>query len=324
MPEAPQREPLIPRLHFQPELPQLGARDPVRAAFMQPVADTDVKSVGLTTRKIRESWQRAPGDLKLLATVIPLILLLTLNAAGPRLYTKPVAVGAPAIKTSSNSAAENVLMREWHGLRRSIAQRAGFDYVEDFRSGLDAWTLGSKSGVNWSYDNVGFVRPGALALYRPALHTADCEIRFTGQIEQKALGFVFRAVDSRNYEAVRFVVTNPALVPEIHIIRYAVVNGREGPKTEKPLPTTIGDSTSFTVRAIVRGNDFTLMVQGKVADSWADERLKTGSIGFFCRKGESARVWGVSVAHQDDTLGRICAYIAPERVNGKTGVDGNE
>ena len=57
-----------------------------------------------------------------------------------------------------------------------------------------------------------------------------------------------------------------------------------------------------------------LMIPDKVADFWTDDRLKTGGIGFFCGKGEQARLRYVDVSYQNDTLGRFCAFIASDSV----------
>jgi hypothetical protein len=97
------------------------------------------------------------------------------------------------------------------------------------------------------------------------------------------------------------------------------LKGREGPKADKVLPMHLGGDTFFTVHLVVRGNDFTLMIQDKMADFWTDDRLRTGGIGFFCGKGESACLRRVEVTHQNDTLGRFCAFLAPERAESNNG-----
>jgi len=270
--------------------------------------------IDLAGQKLREIWRKAPGDLKLIAMVVPMMLLLTLNAAGPRLYTKPV-----AIKAASQAMRDGILTRQWHAIRKTIARRAGFDYTDDFRAGLDAWTPASGSERKWSYDNMGFVRPGALALLRPTLRLTDYRVEFIGRFEQKAVAFVFRAVDAANYQAVKLVMTKLRPLPEVHLVRYTVLEGREGPRSDKLLPMNLASDAFFTVHLDVRGSDFTLMVQEKMADFWSDDRLKTGGIGFFCAKGESSCLRRVEVSYQNDTLGRLCAFIASEGVDSNDG-----
>jgi hypothetical protein len=275
--------------------------------------------IDLSRLKLREIWQNMPSDLKIIALVIPMILLLTLNAAGPKLYTIPVAIKA---KASPEPVLDGMLTRQWSSFRKSISSRAGVHYTDDFRSGLDAWTVGA-SEAKWSYDSMGFVRPGALALFKPTLSLTDYEVEFLARIEQKGLGFVFRAADAGNYQAVRFVVTKAGPLPEVHVVRYTVLNGHETSRSEKPLPFSLSLDTFFTVHLSLRGDDFTLMVQDKMADFWSDSRLKTGGIGFLCGKGESAHVRSVEVSHQNDTLGRFCAYIASAGVDSTMAVEGD-
>ena len=270
--------------------------------------------IDLSSQKLREIWRNAPGDLKIIGMVIPMILLLTLNAACPRLYTGPV-----SIKASAQPNLDSVFSRKWQAFRKTIAQRAGVDLVDDFRSGLDAWTLGAGLDAKWSYDRMGFVRPGSLALFRPTIGLTDYDVDFIARIEQKGLGFVFRASGVKNYQAVKLVITHAGPLPDVRVIHYTVVNGRETGRSDKPLPIQLAADSFFEVHIEVRGNDFTLMVQDKMADFWSDSRLKTGGVGFFCGKGESARVRRVEVTHQNDALGRFCAYIASDSEDNNNG-----
>jgi len=44
---------------------------------------------------------------------------------------------------------------------------------------------------------------------------------------------------------------------------------------------------------------------------YKDDTLKSGGVGLFRARGEKARVRWISVMHQYDLLGRLCALIAP-------------
>ena len=307
-------QPVIPKLDFIPARLERTVVDVPPLTLEEAILPTRRHPIDLSTQKLREIWRNAPGDLKLIAMVIPMILLLTLNAAGPKLYTKPV-----AIKAAAQPIFDGILTRQWHSIRQSIARRAGVDYLDDFHSGLDAWQSSSGSEMRWSYDNMGFVRPGALALFRPTMQLADYQVQFTGRFEQRAMGFVFRAVNAANYQAVKLVLAKTGPLPEVHLVRYTVLNGREGPRSDKLLPINLTSDAFFNVRLDVHGSDFTLMVEEKMADFWSDERLKTGGIGFFCAKGESACLRRVEVSYQNDTLGRMCAFIASESLDGYNG-----
>jgi hypothetical protein len=303
----------LPRLNIPVLRPRRPRQQEIEAPVLQARAD-GVLHIDLSRQRLREVWRNAPGDLKIIAMVIPMILLLTLNAAGPRLYTTPVAVRA-----SAQPNLDGVFARHWTSIRKSIAQRAGVDFSDDFRAGLDAWTLGGGREAGWSYDSMGFVRPGTLALYRPTIPLVDYDFDFIARIEQKGVGFVFRAADTANYQAVRLVVTHSGPLPDIKLVRYAVVGGRETARAEKPLPLRLAPDAFFNVHVQVRGSDFTLMVQDRMADFWSDDRLKTGGVGFFCGKGESARVRRVEVSHQNDPLGRFCAYIVSDGIENNNG-----
>src|SRR5258708_2577333 len=104
--------PLIPKLGIELARPGREPRqDPVRTHSDSVARDS--MAIDLSTQRLREIWRRAPGDLKLIAMVIPMILLLTLNAAGPRLYTKPI-----AIKLASQPMFDGLLSRQWNAIRK--------------------------------------------------------------------------------------------------------------------------------------------------------------------------------------------------------------
>jgi hypothetical protein len=75
----------------------------------------------------------------------------------------------------------------------------------------------------------------------------------------------------------------------------------------------------YRIQVIVRGGDFTVLTQGQVVDFWSDNRLRHGGVGFFCNRGEHARLSWVEVSHQYDALGRLCAYLAPYGFEGRNG-----
>jgi len=306
--------PLIPKLTF--ELARTGKPRPMDEVSDSPSEDTPEKpdslSFDLSTQRLREIWRRAPSDLKLIAMVIPMILLLTLNAAGPRLYTKPI-----AIKLASQPMFDGLLSRQWNAIRRTIAKRAGFDYTDDFHSGLDKWTFNGP--VTWGYDSMGFIRPTGLGLFKPTMRASDYHVEFTTRVDDHGIGFAFRATDASNYQAFRLVMTRGGASPEWHLVRYTVLGGRETSRIDKRLPVSPPPEKFFNVTLEVTGKDFTLMVLDKVADFWSDDRLKTGGIGFFCGKGEQARVRHVEVTYQNDALGRFCAFIGSDNTDNNDG-----
>jgi hypothetical protein len=108
-------------------------------------------------------------------------------------------------------------------------------------------------------------------------------------------------------------------MPQTEIVRYPVIDGHEGKHVVKPLPLTIRPDSMFRGRILANGDEFTLIIQDEVVDLWSDARLRRGGVGFFCQRGDDARLRWVEITHHDDTLGRLCALIAPYNVTGTNG-----
>ena len=207
----------------------------------------------------------------------------------------------------------------WNTLNKNILDRAAIAYTDDFRSGLDGWESRSNLTTRWSYDASGFVQPGPLAVFRPTVELTDYRFEFLGEIDQKGMGCAFRASNLDNYYAVKFLVVRPGPLPEVHVVRYAVIGGKEGPRVEKPLPFTARADMLYRIRVDVSGSDFAIRAQDQIVDFWSDDRIPRGGVGLFCGRGEKARVRWLEVSHQYDTLGRLCAYLAPYGFEGRNG-----
>ena len=214
---------------------------------------------------------------------------------------------------------QKVVEDHWKNLNQTISDRAAVSYADDFRSGLDAWESRSNLTRSWSYDASGFVRPGPLAVFKPTVDLTDYRFEFLAEIDQKALGWAFRAADLNNYYATKFVVVKPGALPLVRMVRYVVIDGKERSRVEKPLPLTVRADMLYRIQVKVQGSDFTIMAQGQVVDFWSDNRLRQGGVGFFCNRGERARLRWVEVSHQYDALGRLCAYLAPYGIEGRNG-----
>ena len=206
----------------------------------------------------------------------------------------------------------------WEQMRKDIASRAAIDMVDDFRSGLDSWSS-PRRNLGWSYDQVGFIRPTGLAIYDPSLKLTDYSFEFLGELRNKGIGVAVRATDMNNYYAVRLAVVRPGPIPLMEVVRYPVIHGHEGRHSVKPLPVTIRPDSLFRARILTDGDEFTLMVEDQIVDFWSDARFRTGGVGFFCLRGDDARLRWVEITHHDDTLGRLCALIAPYNVTAANG-----
>ncbi len=196
-----------------------------------------------------------------------------------------------------------------------LRERAAVELQDDFRSGLSQWTGPAGWANSWTYDNSGFARPGRLALLAGSMPLSDYRLEFLAQIDRKAVAWVFRAADSRNYYVCKLVEAKRGTGSAYSIVRYAVIGGRERLRMQLPLPVTAAAKTMFRVRQEIRGDQFTTYLDGRVIDTWSDSSLTHGGFGFFADPGEAAYIRWVNVAYQDDALGRLCAYLVPRKHN---------
>jgi hypothetical protein len=139
-------------------------------------------------------------------------------------------------------------------------------------------------------DAAGIRRGRQLTLYRPSKGLSDYQMQFTGQIESKALGWVFRAADTMNYYGMKIENDKPG---SVLYTRFAVVDGRGSSMTQKPLPIQARADTAYSVRLEVSGPRFSVYIQGEPVDLWTDNRLKTGAVGFMSEADESGRTSSV-------------------------------
>jgi len=215
-------------------------------------------------------------------------------------------VWAGVHRLDHSAAARNAQGDMWS----RIHLRAAVEIQDDFRSGLSQWAGGPDWAKSWSYDAIGFARPGRLALLSPSLPLSDYRLEFAAQVERKAVGWVFRASDAHNYYATKLIESKQGAVPAFFIVRYAVIGGREQQKVQLPLPVTPSVKTMLHVRQEIRGDQFTTYLDGHVMDTWSDAALPRGGVGFFADAGESAYIRWIEVVHNDDALGRLCSYLA--------------
>lgn len=184
-------------------------------------------------------------------------------------------------------------------LKIIIPENSPVKIHEDFSEGVRGW-IGARAG-EWDSAK-GQMRPNGLKIWKPSVRLADYRMEFEGQIEKNAMSWAFRAPDLRNYYAAKIVVRNTGSLPTADIIRYAVLNGNEQDRLRLPLPISIRPDTLYHVQMSVRGNLFTTKVNGQIVDSWTDNRLKRGGVGFFSEKGESSAIHWVDVREERDGI----------------------
>ena len=288
--EAPSRAALISKFQVH-----LGARPRLRVIApdfpaAEPANLPQAGQVARVPRRKKISWRSAPLWQRRFAIVVPAVALAVTGAF-------QLATSAPGREAR-------------RAVRSRIEQRATIEFQDDFRSGLSHWTGATDWAKTWSYDPAGFVRPGRLALLDGTRSLTDYRFEFSAEIGRKAVGWVFRATDSRSYYATKLIETKRGSQSEFFIVRYAVIGGREQSKRQMPLPLSGSMKSLHRVREEVRGDAFTTYVDGQVVDTWADSSLASGGVGFFSDAGEIAYIRSVDVVYQDDLLGRLCSYLS--------------
>lgn len=198
----------------------------------------------------------------------------------------------------------------WTSVRRAISSRAAIEFEDDFRSGLSAWEGTGESSRSWAYDRNGFLHPGKLMLWRPSLGLRNYNLEFTIQMSRGGVSWVVRAANLRSYYATKINVWQSGPLPRVSITHFAVFNGKRGPVTTLPVPLNVRNQTMYKVQMSVNGNNFWTAVDGQILDSWSDDRLQSGGVGFFSENGDTALLRSVRVADRDDWTGRLCAYLS--------------
>ncbi len=255
------------------------------------------------------SWRAAPADLKWITLALPVILVLALYSFLPTRSKNRVETA------QAGNSEPLVLSERFETIRNSIMQRAAVKMADDFRAGLGSWQGNSGWAQSWTYTDASFVSPGQLALYRPSLGMRDYVFAFLGQIDRRSMNWVVRARDEHNYVAMRIVMTRSGPLPAASLVRYAVVDGKQDRQTTLPLPVAFRDGTMQQVEVTVSGDTITTRLMGQVVDSFSEPRLASGGVGFYSPKGDRSLLRWVSITHQYDYVGRLCALLAPYNVS---------
>ena len=234
------------------------------------------------------------------------------SAAGASLHSE--GGSAPAIAPSL-SGGELAPAPAAHGpvawVRNAVVKRATVEFNDTFRHGMSAWgERGAALAPGWSKNPEGYVRPGQLALFRPSLAYSNYHMEFFAQIESKSVGWVVRARDRKNYYAMKFKVVEPGLRPIIAMVHVTVRGGKPGREVEIPLSVMVHNNEAYHVAVEVKGNRVVTSIEGQEIDSFTDNTLPSGGVGFFADAGEKARLYWMRVTANDDFVGRVCAYVA--------------
>jgi hypothetical protein len=145
-------------------------------------------------------------------------------------------------------------------------------------------------------DEAGANRGRRMNIFRPTRELKDYRIEFSGEIEQGSLGWAFRFLNASNYYITKIEAKTGTGRPSLALVRYAVIDGVEGPVTVTPIPQPPPSNGVLHVRVEIKGPSFATSVQGQAVDLWTDTRLRTGGFGFVNERTERARIKSVQVA----------------------------
>jgi hypothetical protein len=140
-------------------------------------------------------------------------------------------------------------------------------------------------GGGWLRETASGANPGAkqarqLILYQPSLNVMDGQFEFTWNVDNRGVGWVFRATDVANYYAMRIKALSLAPSLRLSVEHFSVLLGEEGTHSEKVLvfPRFV---PTMRVKVDIAGPSFTLYLQGNAVDYWNDTRLTVGGFGFY-------------------------------------------
>lgn len=119
----------------------------------------------------------------------------------------------------------------------------------------------------------------------------DYRFSFTTQLDGSSLGWVVRAVDEKNYCALRLVRADDGY----HLQRSAVIAGDEREKSTSAPLSGLAPKSKVAVSVEARGDAVITSINGKAVDSWVDPRLRSGAAGWLTVRGQEPQVESATV-----------------------------
>jgi hypothetical protein len=132
-----------------------------------------------------------------------------------------------------------------------------------------------------------------ISLLSGSVKLSDYRMEFQSQIETKAVGWVFRGLNPRNYYVAKLETIKPGLEPTVALVHFAVVDGHDENRVSVPLPMKLRVDTTYKIRFEAMGTHFSAWVQGQKIDEWTDNRFGSGGVGLFSERDEHSALQGV-------------------------------
>ena len=254
---AKQVDPKWAELKFgEPEKPQ---KPPVDIRAMAAANEPDLLGLPkLTINERSNFWTRLPGTARL--AVVAGALALT--------------IGGIVLTSRSSGSSKNA----------SSPVSTDPVYIEG-----NAIATGAGWMQDWFADRPSAKLARHVDVLRGSMALRDFRLLFEGQIEQGALGWVFRA-NEKSFYVEKIQIVSPGLNPTVALVRFPVINGKEQERKQISLPMQVHLDTTYKVRMDVTGNRFTTWVQDLKVDQWTDSQIEAGGVGLYYENGDSAKL----------------------------------
>jgi hypothetical protein len=129
-------------------------------------------------------------------------------------------------------------------------------------------------------------------LLRGSQPFSDYRIELSAQIQKKAVGWMYRGINPKNYYVTKLEKLSSGIEPVVALVRYAVIDGKNEGRVETILPMKVRVDTTYKIRFDAVGPNFTVWVQGQQVAQWRDTRLGSGGLGLYSEGDETAVVHG--------------------------------
>jgi len=131
-----------------------------------------------------------------------------------------------------------------------------------------------------------------VSILRGSMALTDYRVEFQSQIESKALGWVYRATDPKNYYVNRLEIVKAGLESKIALVRFAVLGGKEQSRAQHSLNIAARPDTLYKIRFEAVKDHFSTWIGDQKVDEWSDDHLKSGGVGMYSENGESISMKG--------------------------------
>ena len=164
-------------------------------------------------------------------------------------------------------------------------------YEEHFDGGWDNWVGGVQ---DWLVDVAG-VRTGSMALFMPTLDLSDYDLEFLGRIDARSINWVVRATGLDRHVRCTLTLREDN---QLEFSRITVLDGTAQEAEVSSMRIPGKKRSAVTIRTSVSGSSIAVSVDGNEIDTWTEERLPSGGVGFVGAPDDRARLYWVKVSSQ--------------------------